>query len=194
MRRIGGLPLITTQALGAVTSVAALLLSGCAAEPSPDVPATAPGSATTSAVPLPPPAAALPAPEALTEVLGKLADPSIPGAQKVPLVQFATPEDAAALDRFAKATVDAGLAPLTFQAADLMWAERTGSGAADAGDVVATVTVAPANPIPGAAPFTFPMQFTLNDGAWQLTRDTADQLLELQAQNPLPPAPPTPPR
>ncbi len=201
MRRTGGIPLLTKQALSAVTSVAALLLSGCADQPdrgtAAQTPAPAPTS--TSAMPFQPPAAALPAPEALTEVLGKLADPSIPGAQKVPLVQFATPEDAAALDRFAKATVDAGLAPLSFQAADLTWADGTGAGvrdpaSGDAGDVVATVTVAPANPIPGAAPFTFPMQFTLHDGAWQLTRDTADQLLELQAQNPLPPAPPTPPR
>ncbi|MGN7779947.1 hypothetical protein ACTJJE_10560 [Mycolicibacterium sp. 22603] len=196
MRRTGGTRLTTKQALSAVTSVAALLLSGCATEPGtgPDAPSPAPGLGTTSSTPLPPPAAALPAPEALTAVLGKLADPSIPGAQKVPLVQFSTPEDAAALDRFAKATVDAGLAPLTFQATDLTWADGAGAGSGDAGDVVATVTVAPADPIPGAAPFTFPMQFTLHDGAWQLTRDTADELLELQAQNPLPPAPPAPPR
>ena len=196
MRRSGDTPLMIKQALSAVTSVAALLLSGCAAEPGtvPDVASPAPGSTTTSAMPFQPPGAALPAPEALTEVLGKLADPSIPGAQKVPLVQFATAEDAAALDRFAKATVDAGLAPLSFQAVDLTWADGTGAGAGNAGDVVATVTVAPANPIPGAAPFTFPMQFTPHDGEWQLTRDTADQLLELQAQNPLPPASQTPPR
>ncbi|TQK27056.1 hypothetical protein [Arthrobacter sp. SLBN-53] len=195
MRRNGGAPLTTKQALSAVTSVAALLLSGCADQPGggPDAQSPAPAPTSTSSMPFQPPAAALPAPEALTEVLGKLADPSIPGAQKVALVQFATPEDAAALDRFAKATVDAGLAPLTFQAADLSWADGAG-GPGDPGDVVATVTVAPANPIPGAAPFTFPMQFTLHDGAWQLTRDTADQLLELQAQNPLPPAPQTPPR
>ncbi|AHC25667.2 hypothetical protein TS71_10465 [Mycolicibacterium neoaurum] len=190
------MPLTTKQALSAVTSVAALLLSGCADQPgggpAAQSPATAPTS--TSSIPFQPPAAALPAPEALTEVLGKLADPSIPGAQKVPLVQFATPEDAAALDRFAKATVDAGLAPLAFQAADLTWADGAGGEGRDAGDVVATVTVAPANPIPGAAPFTFPMQFTLHDGAWQLTRETADELLELQAQNPLPAAPQTPPR
>ncbi|MGU3652732.1 hypothetical protein [Mycolicibacterium sp. A43C] len=199
MRRTGGVPLTTKQALSAVTSVAALLLSGCADQPDGGTPAQSPTPAptSTSSMPFQPPATALPAPEALTEVLGKLADPSIPGAQKVPLVQFATPEDAAALDRFAKATVDAGLAPLTFQAADLTWADGAGGegrDTGDAGDVVATVTVAPANPIPGAAPFTFPMQFTLHDGAWQLTRDTADQLLELQAQNPLPSAPQTPPR
>lgn len=185
MRRAGSSPvasLTSKLALSAVTSVAALMLSGCGDEPVPPAPeqtTTASAVADASA-----PAAPLPAPEALTGVLSRLADPSIPGEQKVPLVQFATPQDAAALDRFATATVDAGLAPLTFQAADLVWSDT------DYGDVVATVTVAPANPIPGTAPFTFPMQFTLHEGAWQLTRATADQLLELQAQTPLP----TPPR
>ncbi|MGU3499217.1 hypothetical protein [Mycobacterium sp. C31M] len=170
-------------ALSAVTSVAALMLSSCSEESVPPVPEP---SATTTAVAgaQTAPAAPLPAPEALTDVLARLADPSVPGEQKVALVQFATPEDAPALDRFATATVDAGLAPLTFLAADLVWSDS------EYGDVVATVTVAPANPVPGAAPFTFPMQFTMHAGAWQLTRETADQLLELQAQTPLP----TPPR
>ncbi|MGW0158882.1 hypothetical protein ACWDUN_06120 [Mycobacterium sp. NPDC003323] len=168
--------------MSAVTSVAALLLSGCAADPVPPAPEPTTPSAAASLT-AGAPAAPLPAPEALTGVLSRLADPSVPGAQKVALVQFATADDAAALDRFAKATVDAGLAPLSFQAADLTWS------ATEYGDVVATVTVAPVNPVPGATPFTFPMQFALHEGAWQLTRETADQLLEMQAQTPLPEPP-----
>jgi hypothetical protein len=176
--------------LSATAAVVALGLSGCGAEPIPPAPTTsisAPAVAGAQAAPQAP----LPAPQALTDVLAKLADPSVPGEQKVDLVQYATPEDGAALDRFAQATVDGGLAPLTFQAADLSWSP------ADYGDVVATVTVGSANPAPQARPFTFPMQFTLDEGAWQLTRVTADQLLEL---GPVPgassvaPAPVDPPR
>ena len=168
--------------LGATTIVVALGLSGCGPEPIPPAPETS-SSAPAAAGPPSAPQAPLPVPDALTGVLAKLADPSVPGAQKVALVQHATPEDGAALDRFAQATVDGGLAPLTFQAADLAWSS------ADYGDVVATVTVSSANPAPGARPFTFPMQFTLAEGAWQLTRETADQLLEL---GPVPAGTPAP--
>ncbi|MGK2867235.1 MAG: hypothetical protein ACSLFA_11445, partial [Mycobacterium sp.] len=156
--------------LGATVSVVALGLSGCGAEPVPPMPE--PSSAMSTAPPGPSaaPQAPLPAPEVIIGVLAKLADPAVPGEQKVGLVQYATPEDGAALERFAQATVDGGLAPLTFQAADLAWSPT------DYGDVVATVTVSSANPAPEARPFTFPMQFTLDEGSWQLTRVTADQL------------------
>jgi hypothetical protein len=170
-----------TPVLSAVTAVAALMLSGCAAEPVPPAPESAttstavPGAASAPAAPLPPP-------EALTEVLGRLADPSVPGEQKVPLVQYATPEDAAALARIATATVDAGLAPLTFQAADLVWSDT------EYGDVVATVTVAPANPVPGA-PLHLPDAVHPARGPLAADPGTADQLLELQAQTPLPSPP-----
>lgn len=167
--------------LSAAISVAALGLSACGAEPIPPAPVTSSSASASAGAPAAP-QAPLPAPEALTDVLAKLADPSVPGEQKVALVQYATPEDGAALDRFAKATVDGGLAPLTFQAADLSWSPT------DYSDVVATVTVSSANPAPEARPFSFPMQFTLHEGAWQLTRVTADQLLELG------PAPTDPPR
>jgi hypothetical protein len=166
--------------LGATTFVVALGLSGCGAEPIPPAPemsSSAPAAAGARTAPQAP----LPAPEALTDVLAELADPSVPGEQKVALVQYATPEDGAALDRFARATVDGGLAPLTFRAADLTWAPT------DYGDVVATVTVSSANPAPEARPFTYPMQFTPDAGSWQLTRATADQLLEL---GPVPTGPP----
>lgn len=181
----------TSVAVPSVTTlVVALGLSGCGAEPIPPAPqasVSAPAVAGAQAAPQAP----LPAPQALTDVLAKLADPSVPGEQKVALVQYATPEDGAALDRFAQATVDNGLAPLTFQAADLAWSP------ADYGDVVATVTVGSANPAPEARPFTFPMQFTLDEGAWQLTRVTADQLLELgpvPSASPAAPPPADPPR
>lgn len=167
-------------------SVVALGLPGCGPEPIPPAPessSSAPAPAGAQGAPQAP----LPGPDALTGVLAKLADPSVPGAQKVALVQYATPEDGAALDRFAQATVDGGLAPLTFQATDLAWSP------ADYGDVVATVTVNSANPVPDARPFTFPMQFTLAEGAWQLTRATADQLLELGPVPTVAP-PPEPPR
>lgn len=168
--------------LGATMSVVALGLPGCGAEPIPPAPVTS-SSAPAAAGAQTAPQAPLPAPEALTDVLAKLADPSVPGERKVALVQYATPEDGAALDRFARATVDGGLAPLTFRAADLTWSPT------DYGDVVATVTVSSANPAPEARPFTFPMQFTLAEGAWQLTRSTADQLLEL---GPVPAGTPAP--
>lgn len=174
--------------LSATTIVVALGLSGCAEEPIPPAPSTstsAPVAGTQAA-----PQAPLPTPEALTDVLARLADPAVPGDQKVALVQYATAEDGAALDRFARATVDGGLAPLTFQATDLGWSPT------DYGDVVATVTVNSANPTPENPPFTFPMQFTFSEGAWQLSRATADQLLELgplPTGTPPPEPPPAPP-
>lgn len=160
--------------------MAALGLSGCGAETVPPAP-----TATVSSIAAPPGQAALPAPEALTDVLARLADPSVPGAQKVPLVQYATPDDAVSLDSFGRALADNGLAPLTFLAADLAWAQG------QPGDVVATITVTSAGP--QAAPFVYPMQFTRAGSGWQLTRSTADQLLEMSRQTPLP-GPAVPPR
>lgn len=171
--------------LSATVSMVGLGLSGCAAEPIPPAPETS-ASAPAAAGAQTAPQAPLPTPEALTDVLAELADPSVPGDQKVGLVQFATPEDGDALDRFAQATVDGALAPLTFQATDLSWSPT------DYGDVVATVTVGSANPAPEAKPFSYPMQFTLHEGAWQLTRVTADQLLELGPVPDIPAAPPPP--
>jgi hypothetical protein len=114
--------------------------------------------------------APLPAPEALTDVLYRLADPSTPVEQKVGLLQYGTVEDGPALQNFAEALAANGFTPLTVTATDLAWAGQPGN-------VVATVTIG--SQAPAARPFSYPMQFSpLRDG-WQLTRRSADQLLPL---------------
>jgi hypothetical protein len=135
--------------------------------------------------PAPPPAHPLPAPEALTGVLYRLADLNVPGAEKVGLVEQATPDDAEALDKFGRALADNGFTPLTFEATDLAWSES------DTGNVVATIHVTAGD---GDAPgqFTFPMEFTPKGPDWQLTRHTADMLLEMGAPADQPADQPTP--
>lgn len=172
----------------AVVAVVAVApgLAGCGA----DAPSTAPGSTTPwTAAPKNGPGAA---PDALTDVLNRLADADIPGIQKIGLVEDATADDAATLDRFGKALRDNGFTPPFFTVHDV-------SGAAsDPGAVVATVDVtAPQNAGGG---FSYPMEFRPRDGGWQLSRKTADLLLALgQPSTPTPPpvpepAPPTPTR
>ena len=85
-------------------------------------------------------------------MLYRLSDPAVPGADKIGLVESATADDAAALDRFGQALADSGSMPLTFEATDLQWSE------AEPGNVVATVTVTTANRQAGGD-FTFPMEF-----------------------------------
>src|SRR4029077_15117722 len=102
--------------LSAATAVAAFWLSGCSHR-EPKVPPSSP-SATVTAASSPiitaPPTAPLPSPEALTEVLNRLADPNVPGITKVSLVEGATPESAATLDKFTNALRDNGYLPMTF--------------------------------------------------------------------------------
>ncbi|MCG7596112.1 hypothetical protein [Mycobacterium sp. PSTR-4-N] len=178
---------------GAATIVAAFALGGCAPAPSPPAATTVETSPTPSAgIPAPAPPAPggppLPQPSALTDVLARLSDPAVPGEQKISLIENGTPSEAAGLDRFAAALRDNGALPLAFEARDLGWTQN-GSG-----DVVATVTITLANP-PGSQ-FTYPMQFAPQAGSWQLTRQTADQLLALDAPAttaaPPPPPPPSP--
>jgi hypothetical protein len=119
----------------------------------------------------------LPAPTALTDVMGRLADTAIPGADKVGLVQNGTPADAVALDRFAKALHDSGYAPLTFEAADLMWAQD------QRGNVIANVTMKPGGPQATDKNSRFPMEFSPQGDTWQLTRQTADLLLQIGQQS-----------
>ncbi|RDH79321.1 hypothetical protein DVS77_07790 [Mycolicibacterium moriokaense] len=144
-------------------------MAGCdsGAPPAP----SEPPSTTAVASPVAPPASSpLPPPDALTDVLARLSDPAVSGADKVALVELATADDAAALDKFAKALGDNGALPLTFEAVDLKWSET------EPGNVVATVNVTTANKPPDT--FSFPMEFTPVRDGWQLTRKTADLLLD----------------
>lgn len=138
------------------------------------------------------------APEALTDVLGRLADPNVPGANKVSLVEGATPESAATLDKFTNALRDNGYLPMTFAANDIAWSDQNPS------NVKASIAVHTNQP--NNANFTFPMEFTPFQGGWQLSRHTAETLLALgkspQAPTsaapegpgaPAPPAEPAPP-
>jgi hypothetical protein len=172
--------------LSAVTIMAALGLSGCSDDtssaPSPTpVPLTKPPTVSPSPTDT---GAPLPAPSALTDVMSRLADPAIPGPDKVGLVQYGTPADAAALDRFAKALHDSGYATMTIEATDLRWASD------QPGNVIASVTMKPGGPQAATdKPLKFPMEFSPQADAWQLTRQTADLLLQMDQQ---PTAKPTP--
>jgi hypothetical protein len=146
--------------LSAVTIVAALGVAGCAQTPPP---AESPSHQPTTV-------AAAPSPDALTGVLLRLADTSIPVEQKVGLVQYATVDDQPVLTNFGEALKANGFVPLNVAATDLAWS-------AQPGNVLANVTLSTADP--AVKPFTYPMEFTPLHDAWQLTQRTADQLLPL---------------
>ena len=182
----------TVAILSAAATAAALGLGGCAQSGDPESAGT---TATVETSPAPsvglappgPPARGgppLPAPAALTEVMGRLADPALPGDQKIVLIENGTADEAAGLDRFATALRDNGALPLTFEVRDMAWSQ------ADPGNVVATVVVRTSNPQTGE--FTFPMEFAPADESWQLTRRTADLLLELDGEPGAPPPAPPP--
>jgi hypothetical protein len=115
-------------------------------------------------------------------VLYRLADPAVPGTQKLNLVESATPDNAAALEKFATALVDGGYSPVTFNATDIAWSDK------DPADVAATVNVTS----PNAPGFSFPMEFKPYQGAWQLSHQTADMLLGFGNSQTGPPPAPTP--
>jgi hypothetical protein len=139
-----------------------------------------------------PPTAPLPVPEALTDVLNRLADPNVPGTNKVDLVEGATPESAATLDKFINALRDNGYLPMTFAARNLAWSDKNPS------NVMAVVTVN--TPRGDNGRFTFPMEFSPFQGGWQLSRRTAEMLLALgnspaattSVPSPMPAPPPSP--
>jgi hypothetical protein len=163
-------------------------LAACGGNIQPAAPESQSPTATPSAA-APAPAAPLPPPEALTDVLYKLADTAVPGAQKINLIQGATADNAAQIDKFGKALVDNQYTPLGFTAENIAWSD------ADPGNVTADVNVHSENPALGGG-FTFPMEFRPFQGGWQLSRATADILLTL-GQNPaaapgLGPAPASP--
>jgi hypothetical protein len=187
--------------LSAATSVAALMLCGCS-HSQPKLPASATSSAvhatSSPLVVAAPPTAPLPAPDALIDVLNRLADPNVPGINKVNLVEGATPESAATLDKFTNALRDNGYLPMTFAADNIAWSDKNPS------NVMTTVSVHTPRGNNGA--FTFPMEFAPYQGGWQLSRRTAEMLLALgnspaptatppgAAPSPAPPPEPAPPQ
>lgn len=159
--------------------VAAFGLSGCSQDTA--EPARVPTTATSTAQPAAP-ATPLPDAAALTDVLARLADPAVPGSEKLALVEGATADQTDVLDDFTKALADNHLLPVTFTASDLAWSET------EPGNVWATVTATPVRPESG--PLTFPMEFQPTAGGWQLTRDTAELLLAFGGQATQAPGPP----
>ncbi|TDZ81919.1 hypothetical protein [Mycobacteroides salmoniphilum] len=109
----------------------------------------------------------LPDPAVLTDVLNRLADPNLPGAEKVTAVQGATPEQ---LDKFTKAIGDAGFSPLSFTVKDPKWSTET------TGDVEAVVTIN--SPSPKMGGFAVPMSFSPEGQGWKLSKRTSDLLLK----------------
>ncbi len=170
--------------VAAALAAATVLLSGCTGHQPAEPVAEIPVASTT--VPVQVPSSALPAPEALTDVLYRLSDPAVPGADKLALIEGAKPADAATIDKFATALKDGGYLPLSLEAAALGWSDRS------PGNVTADVTVNTANPATGT--FFFPMEFTPNHGDWQLSQATAKSLLafgnaKTSSTEPAPPAP-----
>jgi hypothetical protein len=180
------MPARSTTVLSAATIVAALWLSGCAPRTPDNADTATTPSPTNTAAPAPQ-SAPLPDPAALTDLLGRLADPAVPGTDKLPLVEGATAGDAATLDNFTKALQDNHMIPLTFTATNLAWSDE------NPGNVVASVNAT--GPDPEAGGLSFPMEFAPAVGGWELSRQTADMLLVFgdspgQAMPPAP-APPT---
>jgi hypothetical protein len=178
--------------LSAVAIAAALGLSGCSHKV--DLPPTTPVTLTPYT---PPPTGAdtpLPPPEALIDVMVRLTEPNVSGKDKVGLIENANPDDAAAIDRFDKAVTDGGFRPLTFEASDVGWSAKPG------GNVLTTMLIKTANTQVGeGGNFSFPLEFVSTANGWQLTRDSANMLLQYggpapssSAESP-PPPPPAPP-
>ncbi|PLV50145.1 hypothetical protein [Mycobacterium simiae] len=175
---------LSTAAAAAVIGLAACSHSQPKVLPSSN-PATAPATSTPLIVTAPP-TAPLPVPEALVGVLNRLVDPSIPADNKVSLIEGATPETPATLDKFISALRDNGYLPMSFVANNIAWSDKNPA------NVVATVTVNTAKGNNGA--FTFPMEFAPFEGGWQLSRHTAEMLLALSnSQAPAPSPGPTVP-
>jgi hypothetical protein len=159
--------------LSAATAVAAFGLAGCSPN-GPKVlssPSSAVAATSSPLIVTAPPTAPPPAPEALTDVLNRLADPNVPSVNKVSLVEGATPESAGTLDKFTNALRDNGYLPITFTANNIAWSDKNPS------DVTAIISVNTAHANNGK--FTFPMEFTPFQGGWQLSRRTAEMLLAL---------------
>jgi hypothetical protein len=173
-----------TAVLGTAAIAAVLGLPGCSNDEDGDAAkdSAAPSTTVSASVAPAPQAAPLPPPDALTGVLYRLADPKVPGPQKLNLVEGATPENAGVFDQFANALVNGGYAPVKFEARDIGWSDR------DPADVVANVDVSTTN---AKGPhFGFPMEFKPAAGGWELSARTADVLLAFRTDATVPPAPP----
>jgi hypothetical protein len=169
---------------------AALGLAGCGGDSSSVPSPTAFALSKPPTVPAPPAdtGAPLPPPTTLTDLMYRLADPAVPGSDKVGLIQYGTPADGGALDRFAKALHDSAYAPLTFTVSDLTWAQDQG------GNILANVTIKGNGP-QASKDLKFPMEFSPQQDTWQLTRKTADMLLVVgnkPSGTPAPGGPPAP--
>jgi hypothetical protein len=90
---------------------------------------------------------------------------------KLNLVEGATPDSAATLDKFINALRDNGYLPMSFVANNVAWSDKNPP------DAAATITVNTAKGDSGK--FTFPMEFVPFQGGWQLSRKTGDMLLAL---------------
>jgi hypothetical protein len=174
--------------MSAVACAVAFGLSGCSRDAHDVSPETAPVPMSASLSPTSPSGAPrtapLPPPEALAAVLYRLADPALPGTQKLNLVEGATPENAGVFDQFAGALVNGGYVPLKVDVRDVGWSDR------DPADVVAIVNLSSSNP--RGPKFSFPMEFKPYQGGWQLSARTAEVLLAFQTASVAPP--PTPGR
>ncbi|WAC93680.1 hypothetical protein [Mycobacterium sp. Aquia_213] len=171
-------------ALSTATAVAAVGLAACTHSEPKVLPSTRSAVTAPTSSPLivtAPPTAPLPVPEALVEVLNRLVDPNVPGINKVTLVEGATPESAATLDKFINALRDNGYLPMSFVANNIAWSDKNPA------NVVSLVSVNTAKGSSGA--FAFPMEFAPFQGGWQLSRRTAEMLLAL-GNSPTPTPPP----
>jgi hypothetical protein len=162
----------------------AIAVSGCLYSHSISAPTATLSTTVTPSAAAAPTTAPLPPPEALTEVLYRLADPALPGLAKLHLVEGSRPDDAPVFDKFAGALLNGGFAPPTFTVRDIAWSDR------DPSDVTATVNVT--GPDPAVSAFTFPMEFKPHEGGWQLSQQTAAELLAFGASHPSPAPSPTP--
>lgn len=156
----------------AAATAAAITLAGCAHRPAPTLPAEAPATSATPTSTVRPDAA-LPAPDALADVLYRIADPALPGADKLVLIESATPADTADLEKFTTALRDSGYLPLTFEVTNVGRSDR------NPGNATANVNITTHSPDSGQ--FTFPMEFTSHADGWQLSRQTAELLLAFGA-------------
>ena len=177
------MPRRLTAVLSTAAIAAVLGLPGCSSDQNDASPATsAPSTSASLSSTAAPRAAPLPPPDALAGVLYRLADASVPGPQKLTLVEGAAPENAGVFDQFSTALRNGGFTPVKFDVRDVGWSDR------DPADVVANVGVSSSNP--KGPRFAFPMEFKPFQGGWQLSARTADVLLAFRTDSAPPPAEP----